>query len=254
MIGYTQALQHYKNIPLGRPEAYGGWEGRSKRSTAEFVHLASELEKKTPRYFGVEMELDENLYIPKLQELIHPFGHVYADGSPASEVVTSPATLRATKTIVQRFWRKFKKAGLSHKPKRHLGSHIHFSGSPKHMEVARFINLRTNNPFTTLVAQRPENGACYRFSDADMVYRSEFSKGAACSTLTGHRTTEVRIFRSPKGPAEVCKNVEFVDALCAYHEETNADDMKVDPFIAWLASHKRPYPHLSTFLKKEGVL
>lgn len=253
MIYYTQALQKYRGV-ISANVGLGNWTHHDPAVTAAFVHVPFD-PKAGVRYFGIEMELNDCLPLKRLQELIHPFGHVYHDGSPASEVVTSPATLRATKTIVRRFWRNFAKTDMHTGPAGHRGSHIHFSGSPAALKVAQFINLQDNKPFNDRIGQRNHWGIhgplSYLKTRIAQVTANPFPKGWACSSRG--KTFEVRIFRSPEGPDEVCKNVEYVDSLCAFYETDGKDaPFEVPPYLAWVKSRPE-YPYLNKFLQKESI-
>ena len=136
MIKFAQALQQYgETIRLDcAPIGNYRYNDQGTRPLVKFVSLDGEDDDQ--QFYGMEMEIPFGMHTDKPEKLpadmaqcVYPFGSAYWDAGV--EVVTCPATYRAQKVIVQRF---FDRSGvgttLQVRPYEGSGNHIHISTEP----------------------------------------------------------------------------------------------------------------------------
>ena len=137
MIKFSQALQQYgetvrlDHAPLGSYRHIA----RGTRPLVKFVSL--DREDDDQQFYGMEMEIPfreeqdgKCIRMPAdMAQCVYPFGSAYWDAGV--EVVTCPATYKAQKVIVKRF---FDRSGvgttLQVEPRVGSGNHIHISTEP----------------------------------------------------------------------------------------------------------------------------
>jgi hypothetical protein len=74
-------------------------------------------------------------------------------------------------------------------------------------------------------------------------------KSCCLNVWSAFETCELRIFQSPKTYREICKNLEFTEAMVKFCKGKELDFITVENFKAFVKSKKRRYNHLSSFLK-----
>jgi hypothetical protein len=212
-------------------------------------------------FYGVELEVevrDEDSIEEEANNVSSQLG-AYAickgDGSldAGFEICTSPASLDFHR---DKLWTKFfaaRHAGLSIRA--NCGLHVHCSRNPlSELTIAKivcFVNMARNADFITTIAGREENSYCHKKIKkmADASKRSGDRYEAV--NLQPSHTIEFRIFKSTTRQSSLFKALEFCDALikfCMPAGRSVRDCLSRAKFCAYVAEHKRTWPHLHAFI------
>lgn len=260
-----------------------------------FVLADGEAKPKTGRYYGVELEVEtlpqHSLQdsAAAIAQRIHPFGILTTDASlrDGFEIKSLPATLKAHKQIWTRFFAKKPGQFVSSWKSGRCGMHVHVSAasiSPMTLgKLNMFMNNLMHSQFISMIAGRDIRQSMYcspnlqatsiisAFSAPRVArqYRVQYRKyydGKMRAVEHGHHTAfvgaesgkptyEFRIFRGNLSSAGFFKNLEFVDALITWCEETPPRHINPASFTDWLIlpSHASQYRHLLAYLKEKGT-
>lgn len=224
-------------------------------------------------YIGLELEIeycdaDEDEVVDIVEREL-PFCYLKRDGSLSHgvEIVTHPMTpafFLDQRDTFRRVLGQLQVEGARSYSPGTCGLHVHIDRrAVSTLTLYKFLSLVYNNPALTLtVSQRKPDAlnTWARLSDSgrrEIVYKAKhkFSGGKYQAVCLDHdKTLEVRIFRGTLKPESFFKSVEFVLAGLRFCEDTSMSVFGGPPesttplFRAWVAEHRKDYPHLDKFL------
>lgn len=222
--------------------------------------------------YGVELEACGDYTVPELIDaqkdlffIAKQDGSIHGDKPNAYELVTVPASLKAHKRLWAEFFEKVDYTAFDTSRDTGNGMHVHIdrkSFTQRHLNrFTWFITNPANTDFMLAVSERPtkKNFEEWARLPNHFVHSSKIqaSKGANVtnSGIRGavhfkrDKTVEVRMFKGIVSYATVVKNLEFVDSVYHYTQQTMLCQLGLKHYLAWLQNTpKNKYQMLKTFL------
>lgn len=225
-----------------------------------------------PMLYGVELECTFDYPLKEVIDAAHtPFFIAKQDSSisgskrQAAELVTVPMSLKALKRHYAHWFQNLDYTRFDVTKDTTNGMHVHmdrqgFDGKKHIQNLAWFYLNPANRDFLIYVSERGSLEAMNRYSPIAQ-FPNNMSKIKAYKRVvevaSAHRgivnfgkqtTVEIRMFRGIVSFAELCKNLEFVDAVFQFTRgEKSLGQLSAAHFIAWL--RKTPVNRY-TMLKK----
>lgn len=230
-------------------------------------------EPNTPLFFGVELEIcvlnrypgaDDTMehgIVHKVLKSLSGRAIVCHDGSVTAgfEIVTIPATLNYHKTSM---WNNFFNPEITN----HLvgmpycGNHVHVSKAawtPLSVgKLLSFMHSDENSDFLDVISSRGQTSYCTRnhsFNKVTSVFREGHNRTSAVN-ITPSQTIEFRLFKSSINPANLLKNLEFIDALRMFTFHSKISDMRSDKYLEFVKANHYMWPYLTNFLIKNNQI
>ena len=243
----------------------------SYRPVTSFKYLSSELQSNSEiPFLGIELEVENKLDKIKndsMAQLIDS-SHLYfkTDGSLSNgfEIVTHPLSFNWIQENANKFesmLTDLKSNGFNSYDSNTCGMHIHISKkSFGTWQLYRFMKFfAENKEFIVSISQRKidqlkkwanieDNG------NDELIYKAKKKDGNSsryCAiNLQNHSTIEVRIFRGTLNYCSFMKNIEFVNALFCYTNESN--ECTIQGFREFVNSTST-YSNLKKFIKLKNL-
>lgn len=224
--------------------------------------------------YGVELEANGD-YTPKelitaqkdLFFIMKQDGSVWGSKSQNYELVTVPASLKAHKRLWAEFFEKVDYQMFDTSKDTGNGMHVHIDRKAfKTGHLNRFtwfITNPANEDFILAISERPNKRNLEEW--ARMPEHSRLPtklKAAQQASLTNlgirgavhykrDKTVEVRLFKGIVSYATVVKNLEFVDSVFHYTQQTALSQLSLKHYLAWLQrTPKNKYQMLKAFLSE----
>lgn len=227
--------------------------------------LAMPHEPKTNLYFGVEYEIcaiDNPDYSVSglVDDVLSAFNGraiVCHDGSVSHgfEVITVPATLSFHKNEL---WHNFFTSNLVHRlaGTAGCGNHVHVSKkawTPLTVgKLLTFIHSDDNSDFVSSISGRGQSSYCSRhrsLAKPSSILTGSFSRNNAIN-IGPRDTIEFRMFKTSINPANLFKNLEFIDAIRHFTFNHKIGDMKTEKFLEFIVENHSLWPYLIHYLAK----
>lgn len=222
------------------------------------------------RLLGVELETEFSEFdreiVMDLKEISNRM-ICKSDGSLCNgfELVTLPYDLMGHKTSFP--WAAILRRMRDNcESKKSTGIHIHINrASLSELTITKLIaflcDLRWKS-FNETIAQRAyySNGYCEVQTGNGTTKMVAIKKANDCHgryvavNTTNSNTIEIRIFAANLKYERVMKNLEFVDALCCFCDETSILELSPQHFMKWVADHRPSYRNLWGFLIEKGLV
>lgn len=243
----------------------------SYRPITSFKYLSSELKNNTEiPFLGIELEVENKLDKIKnnsMAQLIDS-SHLYfkTDGSLSNgfEIVTHPLSfnwIQANSNKFKSMLTELKSSGFNSYDSNTCGMHIHISKkSFGTWQLYRFMKFfAENKDFIVSISQRKidqlkkwanieDNG------NEELIYKAKKKDGNSsryCAiNLQNHSTIEIRIFRGTLNYCSFMKNIEFVNALFCY---TNESSECTIPGFKEFVNSTSTYSNLKKFIKLKNL-
>jgi hypothetical protein len=226
--------------------------------------------------YGLELETETDGSLYELAEKLNEIRHdhkfiIKSDGSLncGLELITSPMDLDGHKRVFD--WpqvaRLMRNNGAESEST--CGIHIHINKAAISeltlTKLTAFLCKGDHKRFNQAIAQRRyySNGYCNVDNHVSSLetkltkIKSDIERAGryvAVNTDTGHGTYEIRIFAANLRSERVLKNLEFVDALIHYCQESSIQNLSPDSFIAWVANHRPTYRNLWGFMVEKSLV
>ena len=243
----------------------------SYRPITSFKYLSSELQSNSEiPFLGIELEVEnklDNIKNDSMAQLIDS-SHLYfkTDGSLSNgfEIVTHPLSfnwIQANANKFESMLTELKSNGFNSYDSNTCGMHIHISKkSFGTWQLYRFMKFfAENKDFIVSISQRKidqlkkwanieDNG------NDELIYKAKKKDGNSsryCAiNLQNHSTIEIRIFRGTLNYCSFMKNIEFVNALFCYTNESN--ECTISGFREFVNSTST-YSNLKKFIKLKNL-
>ena len=243
----------------------------SYRPITSFKYLSSELKSNSEiAFLGIELEVENKLDKIKndsMAQLIDS-SHLYfkTDGSLSNgfEIVTHPLSFNWIQANIGKFesmLTELKSNGFNSYDSNTCGMHIHISKKAfGTWQLYRFMKFfAENKEFIVSISQRKidqlkkwanieDNG------NDELIYKAKKKDGNSsryCAiNLQNHSTIEVRIFRGTLNYCSFMKNIEFVNALFCYTNESS--ECNIQGFKQFVNSTST-YSNLKKFIKLKNL-
>jgi hypothetical protein len=223
-----------------------------------------------PKIMGIELELtarngEIDTALAYAHKHLKRHAIFKADASVGSgfETVTIPEVIAVHKKVLQPFFEE----GLSNlmEATSNCGIHIHMTRKGlSFLQLGRMLELlnRTENQgYIAKVAGRtsryalPDPGntlkhVAYYFNNQSYNFGNRYS----ILNLQNQHTVELRAFKSTTDFKEMCRFLEFADAIRDYtttgvFDKSVKEPMKWEDFVSWVNFQRKEYPNLVTFHK-----
>lgn len=246
-------------------------------STNVFDHLPYTIKgPKEPKAltYGVELEACGDYTPTQLIDaqkdlffIMKQDGSIFGDRQYCYELVTVPASLKAHKRLWAEFFEKVDYQLFDTSKNTGNGMHVHIDRKAfTHSHLTRFTWFITNpgnEDFILAISERPTKKNLDEWASRPnhhhFATKIQASKYAA-STNEGIRgavhfkrnqTVEVRLFKGIVSYATIVKNLEFVDSVYYYTQQTMLSQMNLRSYIDWLnATPKNKYQMLKAFISE----
>lgn len=243
----------------------------SYRPITSFKYLSSELKYNSEiAFLGIELEVENKLDRIKndsMAQLIDS-SHLYfkTDGSLSNgfEIVTHPLSfnwIQANSDKFESMLTELKSNGFNSYDSNTCGMHIHISKKAfGTWQLYRFMKFfAENKDFIVSISQRKieqlkkwanieDNG------NDELIYKAKKKDGNSsryCAiNLQNHSTIEIRIFRGTLNYCSFMKNIEFINALFCYTNESSECTIKGFKQFVNLTS---TYSNLKKFIKLKNL-
>lgn len=224
--------------------------------------------------YGVELESCSD-YTPRqmvdaqkdLFFIMKQDGSISGSKPQKYEIVTVPATLKAHKRLWAELFEKIDYNNFDTTKNTGNGMHVHIGRSfftRQHLNrFTWFITNPANFEFMFTVSERPNKNDFARWAPMPFydAYRSKHmaaknSVSAAADLrgsvhFKGSATVEVRMFKGIVSYATIIKNLEFVDSVFHFTQNTNLSQLTLKNYLSWLgATEKNRYQTLKTFFSE----
>jgi hypothetical protein len=247
---------------------YGSFSARQIRSYSDNVlnyctgFKKVEREPDTPLHFGVELEIcvlnrpDVNHeVVDDVLIALNGDAIVCYDGSVSNgfEIVTIPATMAYHK---EKLWTNFFGGDLTTRlvGMPYCGNHIHVSKAawtPLSVgKMMSFIHNPCNWDFLDYIANRGQGSYCTRneeLATPSSIFRDDHYRSSAVNILPS-ATIEFRLFQSSIRPANLFKNLEFIDALRMFTFHHKISDMSHLKYVEFVQSQGYLWPYLNSYV------
>lgn len=223
------------------------------------------------RFFGIELEvenIDETIYNEDMAEIIVNESLFYckSDGSLSNgfEIVSYPASFDYWKKHSLAFLSTLQTNGFRSYNTDSCGIHIHVSkNSVSQLTLYKMLTFFSNNiELIKTISQRKEDKLqSWASVSTDKRSFCEISKKKGghvgryvAINLQNQNTIEFRIFRGTLYKQSFLKNIEFVDSLINWCQQTSYKDINKNDYFIYIRNNKSIYKNLFNFLKNKGVL
>ena len=230
-------------------------------------------EHKVPLY-GVELEANSD-YAPRdiiaaqkdLFFILKQDSSIYGSRSQNYEMVTVPCSLKAHKRLWAEFFEKVDYTKFDTTVETGNGMHVHIdrkSFTDKHLNrFTWFIVNPAHEEFIFAISERPSRQNLQEWAPVPRLL--DYPTPISASTMAfsrnvgvrgavhykGNKTVEVRLFKGIVSYATIVKNLEFVDSVFHYTQQTPLCQMGLDNYLAWVnATPKNKYQLLKAFLSE----
>jgi len=248
-------------------------------STNILEHLDVDAPPATARVYGVELEMEPRAARRADQSglvsaLNGPSGEWYilkSDGSlqDGVEIVSLPLSLAEHQRADR--WPALLKPvtarARSGAGTTRCGIHVHANRANMSAltlgKILVFINHPENQRLVETIAQRSQNSYCRR-QDKKLADGQRTGADRYQAVNVTRHTVEFRIFRGSIRPERVMKNVEFVDAVIHYCEDSSIVAIGRDTFhnhrnatagfVAYVTARKHLYPALYQFMIESNLI
>ena len=219
---------------------------------------------KNNRFYGVEVEIETRNStrdaVGKIREYFDPDeASLMEDGSiheEGFEIITHPASLQIVKSFAKSF------SNISDECKGYhakgCGMHIHFSRkSITTLTLAKFMLFFANNTeFIEFIAQRAapsEEETQYwkhekQGETTKKIKHPQDSNRYTAINLQNEHTIEIRIFQSNLRSERIIKNIEFVESLIKFCENTSLQDLHKKNYTKFVEQNHKTYKELYTYV------
>lgn len=222
--------------------------------------------------YGVELEANGD-YTPKeliaaqkdLFFIMKQDGSIHGSKTQNYELVTVPASLKAHKRLWAEFFEKIDYQKFDTSKDTGNGMHVHIDRKAfKNSHLNRFtwfITNPANEDFILAISERPTKRNLEEWARMPNHFaHASKLKAARLASRTNDglrgavhfkrdKTVEVRLFKGIVSYATVIKNLEFVDSVFHYTQQTVLSQLSLKHYLAWLAeTPKNKYQLLKAFL------
>jgi hypothetical protein len=224
--------------------------------------------------YGVELEACGDYTVPELIDaqkdlffICKQDGSIHGNKPNAYELVTVPSSLKAHKRLWAEFFEKVDYTAFDTSRDTGNGMHVHIdrkSFTQRHLNrFTWFITNPANTDFMLAISERPtkKNFEEWARLPNHFVFNSKIqaSRGASItnSGIRGavhfkrDKTVEVRMFKGIVSYATIVKNLEFVDSVFHYTQQTMLCQQSLKHYLSWLQNTpKNKYQMLKAFLSE----
>lgn len=223
------------------------------------------------RYYGIELEVEgeDKPHEDMAENINSDYLYCKQDGSLVDgfEIVSHPATFKELTKGNSCFeqWEEtldnLRKKGYTSYDKGTCGMHIHVSKSSlSSLTIYKMLTFfKKYKGFILYVSQRGEMGKLDSWSkirdenNRDLIYcarRKYLSNRYTAINLQPDNTVEIRIFRGSLRLDRFLKNVEFIDSIIKFLEQSDIEST-IENYVSYVSDNRKTYLNLFNFLQKD---
>jgi hypothetical protein len=216
-------------------------------------------DERNPRFYGIEMEIeirdDMESAVDKVEETFDDLAVMEEDSSIENEgfeIITHPMTYKYLKKhkIPEKFGEITGECKGFHTNE--CGCHIHFSRNTiSDLTLAKFLLFfAKNKPMIRDIAERDETtywGHELKENAFNKVKKGHKDKYEAVN-LKHADTIEVRIFRANLKPERIYKNIQFIESLIQFCQESGLNDLYSLKYQKFLKQNKKQFKEVYEYV------